>query len=349
MQSSNLRVPSEAADPPLAQVGKVALTFLADTRQEARNQAVLIFHHMAQMAVERGHSHQHIEFESAALKEVVAPQALKEPSAWLSPQWKRLEVYQEEWAQGIHATAVRMGYKFVPNFKKLLGSPAKYRLEAEPIRDEGSEGNLAQTPEGGLRYTPAAVAAPGALLLAGLRNGVMRHTLPLIISTSVVAGLLTLFLLGSSWLIVVTGLRMHTPVTTAQLTLAVVLCLAVWLSRRFFHFLGSLADLGIVMAPEVLVPFKEDHVTLELRPRVGDKKGEFAFVRYTSICPLCSGQVLLHEGGAEFTGRIVGRCGNSPREHVFSFDQKLHIGQQLRGLSREQVVKTKCGQSPVPR
>lgn len=333
LQSPNVLVPSEAEDSPLAQAGKVALTFLADTGQEARNQAALIFHHMATLAVARGHSLQHIEFESAALKEVVAPQALKEPSAWLSPQWKRLEVYQEEWAQGIHATAVQLGCKFVPKFKKLHGSPARYRLEAEPLRYEESEGKLASTPEGGLRYTPAAVAAPGALLLVGLRNGVMRHTLPLIISTSVVAALLALVLLGSSWLILVMGLRMHTPVTTAQLTVAVVMSLAFWVSRRFFHFLGTLADFGIVMAPEVFVPFKEDHVTLELRPRVGDKKGEFAFVRYTAICPLCSGQVLLHDGGHEFTGRIVGRCGSSPREHVFSFDQKLHVGHSLRKLN----------------
>lgn len=45
---------------------------------------------------------------------------------------------------------------------------------------------------------------------------------------------------------------------------------------------------------------------------------------------LCSARVLLHDGGDEFKGRIVGRCASSPREHVFSFDQKLQVGYPLR-------------------
>ncbi|WP_156775566.1 hypothetical protein [Hydrogenophaga sp. RAC07] len=45
---------------------------------------------------------------------------------------------------------------------------------------------------------------------------------------------------------------------------------------RLFKFLGQLAELGIVMAPELHVPFKADHVTLEMRPKQGVKKVEFA-------------------------------------------------------------------------
>jgi len=90
-------------------------------------------------------------------------------------------------------------------------------------------------------------------------------------------------------------------------------------------------DAAAFFAKEFLVPFKADHVTLELRPKQGDKKGELAFVRYTASCPLCAGLVLLHDGGDEFKDRIVGRCDNSPREHVYSFDQKLHVGHSMRG------------------
>jgi len=87
---------------------------------------------------------------------------------------------------------------------------------------------------------------------------------------------------------------------------------------RTFRFLGDLGDLGIVITPDITVPFKEDHVTLEMRRSSQDKQVSFAFVRYSAICPVCGGKVLLHDGGGEFIGRMVGRCHLSPREHVFN-------------------------------
>ncbi|OSZ72962.1 hypothetical protein [Hydrogenophaga sp. IBVHS1] len=331
VQSANILVPSESAEPELVQAGKVALTFLEETGQSSRNQAAQIFHLMAKLAVERGDRLPYIEYETGPLKDLVAPASAKGASAWMSPLWKQLEKLQSEWEPGLKATAIQRGFAFMPRLQKLQGSPVRYQLVAELIGAD--EGELHQTPapEGGLRYTPAAVAAPGALLLAGLRNGVLRNTLPLVISAGISVLLVLAFVVLSGWWIFVLGLRWNAPLTTAHISILALWCFAAWTVMRLFNFLGQLADLGIVMAPEFLVPFKADHVTLELRPKQGDKKGEFAFVRYTASCPLCAGLVLLQDGGDEFKGRIVGRCDNSPREHVYSFDQKLHVGRSMRG------------------
>lgn len=52
--------------------------------------------------------------------------------------------------------------------------------------------------------------------------------------------------------------------------------------------------------------------------------------RYTAVCPICSGKVIVKGGGLKFWGRLIGRCQESPREHVFSFDHILRTGRELR-------------------
>jgi len=51
--------------------------------------------------------------------------------------------------------------------------------------------------------------------------------------------------------------------------------------------------------------------------------------RYTAKCSTCGGAVRIHRGGFSYPNRLVGRCDNSPREHVFSFDHYLRVGKGL--------------------
>lgn len=53
-------------------------------------------------------------------------------------------------------------------------------------------------------------------------------------------------------------------------------------------------------------------------------------VRYAAVCPLCQGRVVAKSGGFDFPGRVIGRCGNAPVEHVFSFDHVTRGGKPLR-------------------
>ena len=56
----------------------------------------------------------------------------------------------------------------------------------------------------------------------------------------------------------------------------------------------------------------------------------YRFVRYFTSCPVCTATVELANGDPDFTGRIVGRCSESPHEHVFSFDRVTLTGEVLR-------------------
>lgn len=56
---------------------------------------------------------------------------------------------------------------------------------------------------------------------------------------------------------------------------------------------------------------------------------EWRIVRYSSTCPVCSGDIYVSDGAPAFPRRLVGRCSESPREHVFSFDRVTRLGQPL--------------------
>ncbi len=53
-------------------------------------------------------------------------------------------------------------------------------------------------------------------------------------------------------------------------------------------------------------------------------------VRYTSVCPVCSGMVELRYAKGPNRRRIVGCCEEAPYEHVFTFDRVLRQGRRLQ-------------------
>ncbi|MBW8456983.1 MAG: hypothetical protein K0M58_00855 [Thiobacillus sp.] len=98
---------------------------------------------------------------------------------------------------------------------------------------------------------------------------------------------------------------------------------------------GRLGDKRIIMAPDILIGFREYGVQLELTridstPRAASRLG---LVRYAATCPICGAKVQVESGGREFHGRLVGRCQESPDEHVFSFDRVTRSGKYLRATS----------------
>lgn len=52
-------------------------------------------------------------------------------------------------------------------------------------------------------------------------------------------------------------------------------------------------------------------------------------VRYTAVCPICASTIEIQPGEPDFPRRLVGRCAESPREHVFSFDRITRRGRVL--------------------
>lgn len=64
--------------------------------------------------------------------------------------------------------------------------------------------------------------------------------------------------------------------------------------------------------------------------RTGDGEVDVQFVRYSAMCLVCGSKVEVVDGKSEFHHRLIGRCRESPREHVFSFDRVTRTGFPIR-------------------
>lgn len=109
----------------------------------------------------------------------------------------------------------------------------------------------------------------------------------------------------------------------------------IFLAWRLVTGVGRLGDKRIIMAPDILINFREYGVQLELT-RIDTTPGtasRLGLVRYAAICPICGARVQVDSGGREFHRRLVGRCQESPDEHVFSFDRVTRSGKNLRVTS----------------
>jgi hypothetical protein len=142
-----------------------------------------------------------------------------------------------------------------------------------------------------------------------------------------------LFILGGgtvalsfiSWI----TLTVPKPVTTRELTMILsifVFPYAIWVLAikpwiRLF-------DDRIVLAPELLVAIEEKPAQLVLF-RDGDLR-LIRLVRYSAPCPVCGATIYLDDGSPDYPRRLVGRCYESPREHIFSFDRVTQKGTILR-------------------
>jgi hypothetical protein len=127
-----------------------------------------------------------------------------------------------------------------------------------------------------------------------------------------------------SWFV----LSVPQPVTARDLTTLISIFAVpylVWLV--FIKPCIRLFDDRIVPAPELLVSFKEKSAQLELF-KDGDLR-LIRLVRYTATCP-CGATIYLDDGLPDYPRRLVGRCDDSPREHVFSFDRVTRKGTVLR-------------------
>jgi hypothetical protein len=98
----------------------------------------------------------------------------------------------------------------------------------------------------------------------------------------------------------------------------------------------------IVISPPLTAPSKfivtqlECIATDEIRERTGNPIRKIQLVSYWATCPICKNtlqrnvRIDINNGGKEFHHRLIGRCAESPTEHVYSFDRVTLIGKPLR-------------------
>jgi len=135
----------------------------------------------------------------------------------------------------------------------------------------------------------------------------------------------TLMLSYISWI----GFTEPRPITTRELTTFIAifaLPFTVW-----YILIGPwvrLFDDRIIAAPDWLLAFSERSAQLELYRK--DDLRLIRLVSYTTPCPVCGSTVYLDSGYPDYPRRLVGRCSESPREHIYSFDRVTRKGKVLR-------------------
>ena len=308
----------------------VACAYLEATQQSQKNQSYAVLAELARSTLKRAREGLSTDFTATNLKLGVAPAAAKEASGWMSPLWSRLLTDEPQWQEGLIATARTLGLGFTPVLSKVQGSPSRYSIEAVPVPLSAATNKVEPVPAGGIRYTPATAAAPAAWLSGTLRAGIVKWTVGLRWTILGAILVVTVMALGVLWLAFNLGLRITRPLSLADLANAALVMGVVVAVVLVYRFLDDLFDLRIVIAPSFLTSISEDNVTLEFRrSAAGGDEVELAFVRYTSICPLCGGTIVVDSGRAAFPDRLVGRCRRSAREHVFSFDPVTRVGRPL--------------------
>lgn len=216
------------------------------------------------------------------------------------------------------------------------GNESRYWLIAEPLHEIDDEEQTSKSqPEKVTGQTKIhyEIAEDGEVKPAWGAKWLLHDGQIRLSSRHIWAILIWLLILGGgtialsffSWM----TLSVPKPVTTRELTIFLsifafpyiiwIFAIKPWI--RFF-------DDRIVLAPELLVATKEKPAQLELF-RDGDLR-LIRLVRYSAPCPICGAAIYLDDGAPDYPRRLVGRCSESPREHVFSFDRVTQRGAILR-------------------
>lgn len=256
----------------------------------------------------------------------------QEPSAWLSPIWKEIEVrYYPEIEARLIELARQAGLGFYPVLEKDDGKPAFYRLAAKvlPASEDVSATKDETAPAGTVIYKrdlTLKLSLLGRLFFEdGLRWTASKRW-------SFLTWQLFFFVVAAILVILAWFILWHrtTPLTGQDVVL---LALAIGFPvGAYKHFSGifRLFDQRIMLAPEWFLSWKEIGATVEInRSKDPDAPSTIHVHRYSAECPICGWMVKLDKGEPDFPGRIVGRCEENPREHVFSFDRSSKQGRLL--------------------
>lgn len=261
----------------------------------------------------------------------------QDPSRWVSTLWKDAIIPKAY--PSLEATLIRRcqeaGFSRYPGVGKIEGSPAYYFIEARDVpKSEDVEGPVptshSDLPAGAIRYEPD-------LTLQLSRRGRLIFSHGLVWSSwkrySMLAWQMTLIVLAAVltsgiWII----LSQSAKPLSAQDILLMVFCMGVpWGLHRYLMGSWRLFDDRIAIAPDWMLQWAEQGATVEIiRSTDPEEPSTIRVVRYTTKCPVCSAMVKLDNGEPDFPQRIVGRCAESPREHIFSFDRITRTGEVLR-------------------
>lgn len=300
------------------------------------NQLHDILRYLAEQTLVRLREGKPPHFNYHTLQSAVVGRSNKDPSAWFSPHWKNLTgEFKTGAGEGLKAFAINEGFSVYPDFDKReseggAGNQALVFLVARPIEaDAETASRKLRLPHRDVDYIPVeTIALAGWAKLLFDKNYVAEGWRKWLLISPALIWVLLLCLTGATLLYFL--LQPNRPLATADLAVVIGAGLAAWFFWLRLRYLVRWVDDQIVMASESMLGFWEHGVCLELyRPQTGQQR-RARIVKYAAQCPSCGAQILLDHGEPDFPRRLVGRCRNSPREHVFSFDKATLSGYRLR-------------------
>ena len=260
-------------------------------------------------------------------------------------QWNKLQKTWEQKREGLEQIFEAAGASLFPSLDKIegggAGRPSRYRITWVPL-SSATEGREVGTdtlgvpanfdaevgkPRSLVRYICEDITDAGLLartFVHGYRlTGWRRWLMVTVVGLPLLISLLLLLLL------LFTVVMWTTQGTTlvAQSFVSLLLFFGVTWSC-----VGPLLNTGVyrIVSAPWWMQCDDGSRLLELRTPPKYPERAIKAVRYTAACPICRGTVSVASGGIEFPWRLVGRCENSRREHVYSFDHVTRSGKSLR-------------------
>lgn len=329
-----------ATTPQNADIEQVARCLLDYLNVHGKNSQVYqVLRFLAENTLSRLADGKEPQFNYFNIRKGVTRETEGDASAWFSRHWKSLTGdFRQRCEEGIQKFAADQGLNVYPWVEKHesdggAGNQALISLVALPIPGISSSDETSDdTTSRDITYIPAEKLKLSwwARWLFDENQVAEGWRKWLLIWPTILYVVLTVA--GSAFILFALSLSKH-PVTTSDLAAMLLIVLLNWLAYRSVQQFTRLIDDRIIVASESMLGFKEFGVCLELfRPNakeVGAPK-KARMIKYAAQCPVCAAQVLLDVGEPDFPRRIVGRCQESPREHVFSFDRVTRSGYRLR-------------------
>lgn len=259
----------------------------------------------------------------------------QEPSAWLSPIWKEIQERRlPEITPTLIQTCVNAGLDVYPTVVKEIGKPAYYRLGSAPLPEVSPQviddhlQKVGPTHSGVFykRDLSLKLSIPGRLLFSHNPSFTLGKRFSFLTGHVLLLGAVVCF---DVFLLLLLGAK--TQPLSAQDVILMAMGLYVPLATYSYQRRAlRLFEDRITIAPDWALSWKEVGVTIEInRSGAISTPAKLAINRYTSTCPICSGMVKLDHGEPDYPRRVVGRCDEQPREHVFSFDRFTLTGERL--------------------
>jgi hypothetical protein len=259
----------------------------------------------------------------------------REPSGWLSPLWKDVESQCYPAIKNVLVMRCKAaGFDVFPVIMKSEGIPAYYWIELnsiievsipfEPDRLSDSNNDQAIIYQKDLSLELSLAGRlffkNGMKWTSAKRYGFLTGNLLYFAFNLVYVMLIALVLWSSKG-----------PVGGQELLVVIFGFLVPYFAYRHGVSFWHLFEDRIIIAPDWTIAWKEFGATIEIsRSKNRDLPSTIHVNRYSTLCPICGWMVKLERGGPDFQRRIVGRCEENPREHVFSFDRSTRQGMPLR-------------------